>query len=216
MPKPIDTAQQIALWADQIRDIAAQGLFFAQDIYDRDRYLALQNLAMEMLARVTDTSLEELEPLRAPVFSHFTPFTGGEGAVIDDAGRVLLIRRADSGQWALPGGALDVGETPAEGVLREVLEETGVPCQAVALVGLFDSRWVHQESRHHLYLITFLCTPLDRGEAGPPSHANEVLEVGWFAEDALPEPMQAATATRLEHAYRVWREGGPAYFDKPE
>jgi ADP-ribose pyrophosphatase YjhB (NUDIX family) len=209
-------AQQIALWADRIRDIAAQGLFFAHEIYDRDRYLALQNLAMEMLARATGTPLEELEALRAPVFSHFTPFTGGEGAVIDHAGQVLLIRRADSGQWALPGGALEVGETPAEGVVREVLEETGVRTQAIALVGIFDSRWVHLETRHHLYLITLLCTPLDSDEAGPSSHANEVLELGWFAEDALPEPMHPGTITRLGHAYHVWREGGPAYFDSAD
>jgi 8-oxo-dGTP pyrophosphatase MutT (NUDIX family) len=206
-------AQQIAMWADQIRDLSAEDLYFAQDIYNRKRYQALQDLAMEMHARATDTPLEELEPLRAPLFSRFTPFVGGHGVVIDDAGQVLLIRRADNGRWALPGGALEVGETPAEGVLREVLEETGLPCQAVALAGIYDSRWANLDTSHHLYLVSFLCKPLYGATAGPPSHAIEVLDIQWFAEDALPEGMLAGTVTEVRNAYRIWREGGPAYFD---
>jgi ADP-ribose pyrophosphatase YjhB (NUDIX family) len=209
-------AQQIAMWADRVRDIAAEGLHFAQDVYNRERYEALQDLAMEMYARATDVPPEELEPLRSTLFSHFTPFVGGHGAVIDDGGRVLLIRRADNGRWALPGGALAVGETPAEGVLREVLEETGIPCRAVALLGIFDSRWFRLESSHHLYIVSFLCQPLDGAAACPPSHANEILDVRWFAEDALPTDMLAWTVTELRNAYRIWREGGPAFFDEME
>jgi ADP-ribose pyrophosphatase YjhB (NUDIX family) len=81
----------------------------------------------------------------------------GDGAVIDPDGRLLMDRRADNGMWAMPGGALEVGETPAEGVVWEVLEETGVHCRPVAMVGVFDSRLCGTESRHHLYHFVFLC-----------------------------------------------------------
>ena len=75
----------------------------------------------------------------------------GDAAVIDDDGRILLVQRADNSKWAMPGGAMEVSETPAEGVVREAFEETGVRCEVVALVGVFDSRLCGTISRHHLY-----------------------------------------------------------------
>lgn len=131
-------AEQITAWADKLRDISALGLHFAQNPYDRENYKTAQDIAMAMLALATGEPLEQIEPLRAPIFSRPTPFAVGDAAVIDDAGRILLVKRADNGKWAMPGGALEVGETPAEGVVREALEETGVECQAVVLVGVFE------------------------------------------------------------------------------
>ena len=69
------------------------------------------------------------------MFSRHTPLTAGDAAVIDPNGKILLMQRADDCTWSLPAGGLEVGETPVDGVVREVLEETGVRCQAVALVG---------------------------------------------------------------------------------
>lgn len=212
----MNPAGQIALWADRLRDLAAMGLHFAENIYDRERYRTVQDVAMAMEALATGASLDELEPLRATVFSHATPFVGGEAAVIDRAGRILLIRRADNGRWAMPGGALEVGETPAEGVLREVLEETGVACEALALIGVFDARLQGLASPHHIYLVNFLCRPLDGVEAGSPSHANEVLDVAWFDAAGLPANIHPGTLTRIEEGYRLWRDGGPAFFDREE
>jgi len=120
------SARQIALWADRLRDISALGLHFTDSRYDRERYQAVQNVAMVMLVAATGEPVEELELLRATIFSHPTPLSVGDAAVIDDEGRILLVRRADNQKWAMPGGALEVGETPAEGVVREALEETGV------------------------------------------------------------------------------------------
>jgi ADP-ribose pyrophosphatase YjhB (NUDIX family) len=198
------TTQQIALWADQLRDVAAQGLHWSNSRYDVDRYRAIQTIAMTMLAAATGEPVEALEPLRATVFSHVTPFAVGDAAVIDDAGRILLVQRADNAQWAMPGGALEVGETPAQGVVREALEETGVACQAVALVGVFDSRLCGTLSRHQLYQFVFLCRPLGDGQPGPASHAHEVLGTGWFAEDALPADIDPGHVTRIPVAFRVW------------
>ena len=100
-------AQQIAAWADKLRDISALGLMFANSSYDRERYQTLQDMAMSMLALATGDRLDQLEPLRAPVFSRPTPFAVGDAAVIDRLGRILLIQRADNAKWAMPGGALE-------------------------------------------------------------------------------------------------------------
>lgn len=206
-------AEQIALWADKLRSISAMGLRFTQRFHDREAYRAIQTIAMEMLAMAGGQSPDEVEPLRGPIFSCPTPFSTGDAAVIDDRGQILLIRRADNGQWAMPGGALEVGETPAEGVEREALEETGICCRAVSLVGVFDSRLCGTPTRHHLYQFLFLCEPLEHEPAAPPSHAIEVLGCAWFPEDHLPEDLDPGHRTRIPEAFRGWHGDDRAFFD---
>jgi 8-oxo-dGTP pyrophosphatase MutT (NUDIX family) len=206
-------AEQIALWADKLRDLSAMGLHFSRNIHDQTAYREVQTVAMAMLALATGESLAEMEPLRARVFSRPTPLAAGDAAVIDGRGRILLVKRADNGKWAMPGGALEVGETPAEGVVREVLEETGIDCRILSLVGVFDSRLCGTMSRHHLYQFTFLCEPLSQEQVEQPSHAVEILDKGWFLEDCLPEDMDPGHASRIPEAYRVWHGDGRAFFD---
>ena len=206
-------AQQIALWADRLRHMAASGLRFAPTLYDHERYQAIQDMAMEMLAFATAESPASLEPLRATVFSHVTPFSTGDAAIIDDAGRILLIQRADNGLWAMPGGGLDVGETPAQGSVREALEETGVASEAVALVGVFDSRLCGSVSRHHLYHFVFLCRPVEGAPLVEPSHRHETLATGWFTEEELPSALDPGHVGRIPWAFRVWRGEATAFFD---
>jgi 8-oxo-dGTP pyrophosphatase MutT (NUDIX family) len=206
-------AQRIALWADRLRDMAALGAHYANNVYDAERYGSLQSLAIEMLAFAVDEPAESLEPLRAPVFARPTPFSCGDAAIIDDVGRILLVQRADNRCWAMPGGACEVGETPAEGALREAYEETGVACEALALVGVFDSRLCGSASRHHLYQFVFLCRPLPQPPQ-PARHAHEVLDARWFAADALPENLDPGHVTRIPVAYAVWRGERGAYFDR--
>ncbi len=70
-------AEQIASWADKLRDISAMGLLFSKSTHDQDAFRAVQTIAMEMLALATGESLEQIEPLRASVFSHPTPMSAG-------------------------------------------------------------------------------------------------------------------------------------------
>jgi ADP-ribose pyrophosphatase YjhB (NUDIX family) len=206
-------AQQLALWADRLRDLSAMGLAFASNVYDSDRYKAVQDIAISLLALAIGEPPEDLEPLRAPVFSRPTPLVGGDAAVIDKRGRILLILRADNHRWAMPGGALEVGETPLAGVLREVLEETGIPCGPVGLVGVFDSRRCGLASRHHIYLLTFLCRPAGEDRRAI-YHGSEVLEVDWFPEHKLPADIHPGSLSRITLADRLWRGEGKPYFDR--
>lgn len=211
----VTLAQTIALWADRLRDISAGGLLFNQNLHDRENYQKIQTIALDMLALATGESLERLEPLRTPLFSRPTPLAVGDAAIIDQDGRILLVQRADNQMWAMPGGALAVGETPAEGVVREALEETGVHCEPIALVGVYDSRLCGTASRFHLYQFVFLCRPLKGGEVvQPPSHAHEVLDTAWFVEDALPEDLDPGHITRIPDAFRIWRGDDQVFFDR--
>ncbi len=208
--------EQLALWSDKLRDISAMGLRFSKSIHDTSAYRAVQSIAMEMYALAIGESLEQIEPLKDMLFSRPTPFVAGDAAIIDDEGKMLLIRRADNGKWAMPGGALEVGETPAEGVAREAFEETGIHCRAVSLVGIFDSRFCGTPSPRHLYHLQFLCEPLDHEPSAAPSHAVEVLEAVWFREDGLPADIDPGHITRIPQAFRVWHGDGRAFFDKPQ
>ena len=105
-------AEQMALWADRLRDISAMGLLFAKNIHDELAFRAVQTIAMEILAAATGDAWQQIEPLRASVFTSPTPFAVGGAAIIDESGCILLIQRADNAKWAMPGGALEVGETP--------------------------------------------------------------------------------------------------------
>lgn len=207
-------AQRLAQYADILRDCSALGLHFARNIYDRDRYQRVQNVALELFSLASAQSLSEIEPLRTTLFTHPAPFPVSDAAVIDADGRILLIRRADNALWAMPGGALDVGETPAQGAVREVLEETGVACEPLALIGVYDSRLWGTASLHHLYQFSFLCRPLPDVEMiKPSSHAHEVIELSWFSEHALPDDLDPGHVRRIPEAFRMWHGEAGVYFD---
>lgn len=207
-------AQRLGLWADILRDCSARGLRFASNIYDQENYQKIQQIALELLALASTQPLTEIEPLRATMFARSGALPVGDAAIIEE-GRILLIRRADNGLWAMPGGGLEVGETPAQGVIREVLEETGVACEAIALVGVYDSRLCGTLSLHHLYQFMFLCRPLpDIPTVAPSSHVHEVKEMDWFPEHALPDDLDPGHVRRIPDAFRVWHGDQQAYFDR--
>jgi len=99
------------------------------------------------------------------------------GAVVVDRGRVLLVRRGHEpakGNWSLPGGALELGESLTDGVVREVREETGLTVKPVELVELLDR--IHREGervRYHYVIADYLCRVVE-GEMLDASDADAV------------------------------------------
>lgn len=110
----------------------------------------------------------------------------GVGAVIFDADRVLLVERTHEpmrGEWSLPGGALEVGETLEEGVRREVFEETGLVVEPVARVDVLD-RIAHDDAgevQFHYVLIDFLC----RVTGGKARSGSDAGALRWAAPNEL-------------------------------
>jgi 8-oxo-dGTP diphosphatase len=105
----------------------------------------------------------------------------GVGAIIVQDGRVLLIKRAKApllGEWSIPGGMLELGETLRQGAEREALEETGLVVRATDLLGVFD-RIVPDETKRTLYhyvLIDFLCDKI----SGNVLAAGDASDARWF------------------------------------
>ena len=114
------------------------------------------------------------------------PFVG-VGAVIVQDGRVLLIRRGQPpllGEWSLPGGVLECGETLREATVREAREETGLVVETVDMLGVYE-RVIHSDDervRYHYVLIDFLCRPI----AGELKAGSDAADVRWFTRTELP------------------------------
>lgn len=111
----------------------------------------------------------------------------GVGAVIVQNDRVLLIRRATPpllGDWSLPGGVLECGETLREAVAREALEETGLVVETGEMLGVYE-RIIHGDDgrvRYHFVLLDFLC----RAIGGDLKAGSDAADVRWFTRDELP------------------------------
>ncbi len=210
--RPMDIMQQLSLWADELRAVSSNGLHFSKSPYDKDNYERVQDIAAQMFALVDDRPLQEVQRLLKSMLGHYTPMVMGDALVINDAGCILLIRRSDSGLWAAPGGAFDVGETAAQGAVRECLEETGWMAEPLALIGIYDSRLMGTRVGHHVYHLGFLCRPVAQVSACP-SHSQEALDMGWFAESSLPE-LDMGHRVWVHHAFGHWRgETLTTYFD---
>jgi ADP-ribose pyrophosphatase YjhB (NUDIX family) len=204
---PVDIVEDVAAWADELRAMAAIGLLYTNDAYDRDRYGRLQSIAGAMLARITDGG--EMHALMAGDVGYVTVKVGVAAAVLDGAGRILLVRRRDNGLWAMPGGWADVGDPPAAMTAREVLEETGLTVSVDRLLGLYDSRTRQFRHPHHIYHLVFRCSIL----AGEPVATAETLAAAWFTTASLPE-LAPGHADPVRDAFRAWHDPGlPTVFD---
>jgi 8-oxo-dGTP diphosphatase len=129
----------------------------------------------------------------------------GVGGVIIDKGRALLIRRGSEplrGQWSIPGGTLELGESLQEGVARELREETGLEVRILELIEVFDRIFPdeslqasHQKRRprFHFVIVDYLCERI----GGEPLAGSDVTDVAFATEDELAQYSLTETATRI-------------------
>ena len=112
------------------------------------------------------------------------------GIVVRDDGRVLAIQRCDDGRWVPPGGVLELGESPEDGVAREVLEETGVKVQAEQLTG------VYKNMKLGVVSLAFRCRMI----GGRAHESDEARRVAWLTVDEATQQMPEARAVRVTDA----------------
>ncbi|SDQ68443.1 NUDIX hydrolase [Thermostaphylospora chromogena] len=121
--------------------------------------------------------------------------------VTNDAGDILMIRRSDNDNWAVPGGAIDLGESIPQAAVRETLEETGIVCEITGLVGTYsDPRHVilytsNGEARQEFSLVLTA-----RAIGGEPTPSSESREVRWVPrEEVTALPMDRSMRMRIDH-----------------
>ncbi len=169
-------------------------------------------IAVEMLTADGSADVETMQAFVNAQSGHATPKTDVRGVVFRD-GKILLVQeKMDQYRWTLPGGWADIGESASEGVVREVYEESGYRTQAIKLLALYDrNKQDHPPIPFHAYKAYFLCELIDRERHVDPARDSasyaEIGEVGFFAEDEIPEQLSigrvnAQQIARLFEHYR--------------
>lgn len=200
-------------WASRLQAIAQNGLTFARDPYDVERYQAIRQIAAEIIDRGAAVDLPVVSQLLELDSGYATPKVDVRGVVFRED-QLLLVRERSDGGWTLPGGWADVGESPAENVVREVFEESGFKTRPSRILAIFDRGKHPHEPRfpYHVYKLFILCEIIGGSAVTSP----ETDGVGFFAETNLPAlSVSRVTAWQLHRLFEHHRNPGlPTDFDE--
>jgi ADP-ribose pyrophosphatase YjhB (NUDIX family) len=180
--------ESILKWAKQLQAIGQTGKTFSKDQFDLERFEQIAGISHQMFSHISGAPIEQVKELFLPEKGYPTPKVGLRAGIIKE-GKILLVRERDDNRWTLPGGWADVCETPSDGIVREVLEESGFVVDNPRLIAIKD-RSVHPYKPvypHHIYKLFFLCSLV----SGEPKENIEISEIGFFPLDGIPELSEA-------------------------
>jgi len=198
---------------DELQILARNGLTYAQNPYDRERYARLLELASLYYGAALDLPPAEVRHRLAADLGHATPKVGADAAIFDHEGHLLLMQRADDGRWCLPCGWVEPHESPAEAAIREAREETGLEVRPVHLVEVFTRVPSALYGPHAVVAVVYLCEVT----GGTLQGSHEGLDLRYWPIPAVPlwhadherYAMAASTAWRVHAGNRGQMSLGP-------
>jgi ADP-ribose pyrophosphatase YjhB (NUDIX family) len=227
----MDFFEELAHKITAISSVARTGLAWSEELYERERYERILEIAAEMAALMASNNPEyEIEEnlsrqllqgwlgqVKPGVAGYVTPKVSTASFCFDAEGRMLLGKRGDSGLWFIPTGWLEVGLTPAENVVKEVLEETGIECRPLRLVAVRDTRRglpgitaTHPAILQNISVV-FMCEALS---SEFKLHPKETLEAGFYHEEEALNLVVERIAPLIKVGFAAWRgEVTSPYFD---
>jgi ADP-ribose pyrophosphatase YjhB (NUDIX family) len=197
-------------WAREIQAISQTGLHFAENHFQRERYLRLLEISAEIISAHTNLNQAEMIEIFNHQIGYATPRVDVRGAVFQN-GNLLLVRERADGGWTMPGGWADVGDVPSAAVEREVLEESGFEVEAHKVIGVYDANRTGPLEIFHAFKIVFLCRII----GGEPQISDETSEVAFFNRERIPEFL-SGERTRQRHikdAFLAVSQDMPTVFD---
>ena len=170
--------------AKELQAIAQAGRAYSNDGYDVERFEQVKHIAYKMIADLAGSTVEQVDGLYLPETGYPTPKVDVRAGVIYD-GKILLVKESQDGCWSLPGGWGDVCETPTEGVIREVREESGLIVDNPRLVAIKDRavHGYHPLLPFHIYKLFFLCDY----QSGKLQQSLETTDAQFFHPNELPQ-----------------------------
>jgi ADP-ribose pyrophosphatase YjhB (NUDIX family) len=168
----------------RIQALAEIGLHYAENTFDRERYEELQEIALQMLAQITDVPIEKIMPVIQEKNGYKTPKVDVRAVVFNEKNQILLIQEKVDGLWAIPGGWSDISYSPSEVAEKECFEEAGIKIKAVKLLAVLDKQKQNMPPAfEYVYKIFLLCKKLGNNITS----GTETSAVGWFSENEIPE-----------------------------
>lgn len=168
-------------WAIEIQSIAQCGLTYTKDVYDKERYGQLRNIAAEMLSYKTEIPVNKIKNLFCNEEGYQTPKLDTRAAIFKDS-KILLVHEK-SGTWSLPGGWVDVLESIESNTIKEVKEEAGLDVIAKKIIAIQD------RNKHNTPLYPYgICKVFVQCDliGGEFVENIETTEIGYFSLDNLP------------------------------
>lgn len=219
--EPQEFTRDLIRWSETLAAIARTGMGFTESLYERERYEEVLKVAADIkfaadesveIRREQDHFVQEwMESVGEGVPGYVTPKIAVGAIVGNDDGKILLVKRPDSGVWLYPTGWADVGYSASEVAMKEVEEETGIIAEPVQLLGVIDGMRMGF-SRFGMYMLLFHL----RATGGVlQGHPLETADVGWFAQDELPTPTAGAQWWADMAFAAVSGVVQPATFDQP-
>jgi ADP-ribose pyrophosphatase YjhB (NUDIX family) len=207
-------SEEIWLIAQRIKAIADTGLLYGKNEYDLERYRELQEISLQLGSGITGKDMETLRSFYDQCTDYPTPKTDIRGIALNEAGEVLLVQESIDGKWSLPGGWADIGHTPAEVIVKEFREETGLEVVPRQLLALFDKKChPHPPQPYYVYKYLFYCelqsTTIQKG--------FDILDAAFFAVDQLPPLSEdRILASQIQMAWNKIQTGdATTFFDQP-
>lgn len=211
------TNQDLVRWSETLAGIARTGLGFTQSLYEQERFEEVLAVAAD-IAHAVDGDLdpdariaEWMGSVGSGVPGYQTPKIAVGAVVGNEQGEILLVQRADSGVWLYPTGWADIGYSASEVAVKEVAEETGIEIEVERLIAVLDGLRLGF-TQIPLYSLVFHC----RAVGGQLlAHPLECADVGWFAEDALPEALAGGDLWRDAAFAAIRGEPVDVIYDRP-
>lgn len=197
-------------WAIELQSLAQAGLYFTKDVYDKERFERIREIAAEMMSEGTGFPTEKVKTLFCNDTGYQTPKVETRAAIFKD-NQILLVKEND-GLWSLPGGWCDVNLSPVENTMKEAKEESGRDIRVQSLIAV-QNRDFHNlpPFAYGVVKIFYLCEEL----GGEFIENSETTEADYFSQDNLPVLSQGKnTPDQVNMCFEAYRsESWQTVFD---
>lgn len=180
-------------WAKEIQAIGQIGLTYTENLFDKERFLRLREIACEMVATITCEPLVNVKQAICLDRGYITPKIDTRAAVFNEQGEILLVQEAMGGRWSMPGGWCDEMETLFSNTVKEVREEAGMIVTPYKFVGMLNkSKWNISKQPFHI-LASFTICKAGEGDFTPN---DETLQRKFFKLEDIPvKDLRVGTTT---------------------
>ena len=180
------TSKELLPAIQRLHALSQTGLAYVLSEYDRERYQEIRDIILQLLANLSDVTIEQIIKLFPNETGYVTPKVDIRAIVFRGIDDILMVKeKMDNDRWTVPGGWADVGYSPFEVAQKEAWEETGLDVKAVRLLAVFDkSRHEHPYEPWYVYKFFILCEIIG-GELS--QETTETSGTSWINFESIPD-----------------------------